>query len=210
MKGRGAGTAGVRLLRVAELLSADTAAVTARAAALPEGITAAVAELQVGTLLTLELRRHWWDRRPRRVALAGLERQLRAIEADTAHVVIVAAALIVDHTVLVAQRNHPAELAGQWEFPGGKVERGETARDGLARECAEELGCAVTVGPELARTVLPDEAVLVLFEVSLADGSAAPQALEHREVRWVRANELAGLDWVATNHQFVHDVTHRL
>jgi len=58
--------------------------------------------------------------------------------------------------------------------------------------------------------VLPDEAVLVLFEVSLADGSAAPRALEHREVRWVRANELAGLDWVATNHQFVHDVTHRL
>ncbi|MGI8665872.1 MAG: (deoxy)nucleoside triphosphate pyrophosphohydrolase [Jatrophihabitans sp.] len=195
---------------MAELISADSAAVSGRTALLPRRITAAIAELPVGTLLTLELRRRWWDRRPRRLALAGLQRLLSQIQDRTERLVIVAAALIGEGAVLVAQRNHPPELAGQWEFPGGKVERGETARTALIRECAEELGCQIQVGVELARQRLSDGAELVLLQAALAPDSPPPTALEHRELRWARPAELAVLDLVATNRRFVTDVTGRL
>ncbi|WP_156765689.1 NUDIX domain-containing protein, partial [Mycobacterium sp. 1245499.0] len=57
--------------------------------------------------------------------------------------IVVAGALIRAAKVLVAQRVRPPELAGRWELPGGKVGPGETERDALARELAEELGLGV-------------------------------------------------------------------
>lgn len=201
---------GPRVLRVAELISAETGAVTARAAALPRRITAAIAEVASGTLLTLELQRRWWDRRPRRLVLARLERALRLVERDTEQVRIVAAALLVDGAVLVGRRRHPPALAGRWEFPGGKVERGETLAAALVRECAEELGATIVAGQELGRQLLDTGASLVLLLAELAPGSAQPQPLEHEELRWARAGELSVLDWVPTNRQFVTDVTGRL
>ncbi|MDQ2836988.1 MAG: NUDIX domain-containing protein [Actinomycetota bacterium] len=199
-----------RVLRVAGLLSAETAAVTRETAALPGRISAVLAELPSGTLLTLELQRGWWDRRRRRLVLSRLNRSLRAIARATERVTVVAAALLADGAVLVAQRNHPPALDGQWEFPGGKVERGESPRAALVRECAEELGCQVTVGAELARQDLDTGAVLVLFQVALAATSPQPRLIEHRALSWARAPELAALDWVPTNRRFVTDVTGRL
>jgi 8-oxo-dGTP diphosphatase len=201
---------GQRVLRVAELISADATAVTARAAELPRRMSAAVSEVASGTLLTLELQRRWWDRRPRGLVLARLERALRLVERDTEQVRIVAAALLADGAVLVGQRTHPPRLAELWEFPGGKVERGETLAAALVRECAEELGVRIVPGPELARQLLDTGAVLVLLQAELAEDSPAPQPLEHKELRWARAGELTMLDWVPTNRQFVTDVTGRL
>jgi 8-oxo-dGTP diphosphatase len=198
------------VLRVAELIDADAAAVRRLAATLPDGITASIAELPAGVLLTLERRLPWWDRRRRTGVLAGLERTLRAVEKQSHRRTVVAAALIRDTRLLVAQRAHPAALAGQWEFPGGKVERGETARAALVRECSEELGCRVVVGEEIGRQSLPDGALFILFEVALSADSPAPAALEHRQLRWAGAAELAGLDWVETNRRYVTDVTARL
>jgi 8-oxo-dGTP diphosphatase len=207
-----------RVLRVAELIAADISVVSHRAAVLPGRITAAAATVPSGTLLTLELYRRRWDVRPRRYVLAKLARLLAGIEADTSQVLIVAAAIIdaqpaasrAGRTVLVARRSHPARLAGQWEFPGGKVERGETAERAIERECAEELGCRIRVDGELARQSLDTGATLVLFRASLATDSAAPAPLEHSELRWAQAADLSELDWVATNRQFVPDVTAQL
>lgn len=199
-----------RVLRVAELIDADAAAVHRLVTTLPDGVGARIAELPAGTLLTLEQRLPWWDRRRRASVLAGLEATLRGIEKQAHRRTVVAAALISDARLLVAQRDHPPALAGQWEFPGGKVERGETARAALIRECGEELGCQVVVGEEIGRQLLTDGALFLLFQVALAPGSPHPAALEHRQIRWVEAAELPGLDWVATNRRYVTDVTARL
>jgi 8-oxo-dGTP pyrophosphatase MutT (NUDIX family) len=199
-----------RLLRVTELIPGPASAVRAQTAGLPRRITAAITELPVGTLLTLEQHRSPLDRLPRRLALARLTDRLAGIERRSARLTIVAAALIRDGTVLIGCRDHPAELAGRWEFPGGKCERGETPQAALVREIAEELGARIEVGPELGRQQLPDGAVLILLEARLATGSPEPRALEHRQLSWAGADELRGRCWAGTNDRFVADVTGRL
>ena len=67
--------------------------------------------------------------------------------------VIVAAVIITDGRVLACERSAPPEVAGRWEFPGGKVEPGETDPQALARECAEELGVRVEVGDRVGPDV---------------------------------------------------------
>ncbi|MGH9695007.1 MAG: NUDIX domain-containing protein, partial [Bryobacteraceae bacterium] len=65
---------------------------------------------------------------------------------------LVSAALIVrDGEVLIGQRRRGDRHALKWEFPGGKVETGETPQEGLARELNEELAISATVGHEVAR-----------------------------------------------------------
>src|SRR5690349_5683186 len=82
--------------------------------------------------------------------------------------VIVAAAIITEGRVLACERSAPPEVAGRWEFPGGKVEPGETDEQALARECVEELGVRVEIGARVG----PD--------VSLAHGRAVPRVYAAR------------------------------
>src|SRR3954463_13665852 len=105
--------------------------------------------------------------------------------------VIVAAVIITDGRVLACERSAPPEVAGRWEFPGGKVERGETDRAALARECAEELGVRVEVGDRVGPDVslAHGRAVLRVFLATLLGGDV-PQALEHRSMRWLGPGEL--------------------
>ena len=64
---------------------------------------------------------------------------------DQPRVPVVGAAIVRDGRVLAARRTTPASAAGRWEFPGGKVEPGETPDAALVREVAEELGCTIAV-----------------------------------------------------------------
>jgi 8-oxo-dGTP diphosphatase len=118
--------------------------------------------------------------------------------------VIVAAVIVTDGRVLACQRSAPPEVAGKWEFPGGKVEPGETDADALIRECAEELGVRVEVG----RRVGPDvplahgRAVLRVFAVRLLDGDR-PRALEHTAMRWLAADELGDVEWLPADRPIV-------
>jgi 8-oxo-dGTP diphosphatase len=198
-----------RILRVAELIRLDERMLAQLASALPARVSVVSTPLPVGTLITLETRRRWWDLRSRARDLRLLEGLMAAFAAgEPVHVV--AAAVIRDHTVLAARRNHPAELAGLWEFPGGKVEKGETLVAALARECQEELGIDVLVGAELSRTVLGDGVPLVLFQVTLAPGSPEPRAIEHQALAWTDAAGLGSLAWLPANQGFLASVTSRL
>lgn len=109
---------------------------------------------------------------------------------------VVGAVIVREGEVLCAKRGPWGSLAGHWEFPGGKIEPGETARAALEREIAEELACSVDVGDELTTTRHDYDfgtVTLTTFWCELIDGT--PQLMEHAEVRWCPPEELEGLDW---------------
>ena len=117
---------------------------------------------------------------------------------------VVGAAIVRGNEVLVAQRSG-GFYDGQWEFPGGKVEPGETQLDGLVREIAEELGTAVEPEEFLGEVLLdgvvgggrPGASTLRLWRARLTGGE--PERREHAQLRWVGAAELEGLDWISAD-----------
>lgn len=97
--------------------------------------------------------------------------------------------------VLVGRRKPGGDLGGRWEFPGGKLEPGETAEGALAREYQEELGVEAEALGRLGRSSFehrgrPYELVAVALCVS--GDEFAPR--EHDEFRWAAAEELVALD----------------
>jgi 8-oxo-dGTP diphosphatase len=118
--------------------------------------------------------------------------------------VIVAAVIVTAGRVLACERAAPPEVAGRWEFPGGKVEPGETDAQALARECAEELGVRVAVGDRVGPDVplAHGRAVLRVFAVTLLDGDQ-PRALEHTAMRWLSADELDTVHWLPADKPIV-------
>lgn len=121
-----------------------------------------------------------------------------ARHAPAAAVVVGAAILHPDGgRVLAAQRSRPPELAGQWEFPGGKVEPGEDERDALRRECREELGVEVEPLARLGADLPAAGGRLVLrvWVAVLVDG--VPEARDHAALRWLGADELHDVPWLA-------------
>lgn len=116
--------------------------------------------------------------------------------ASRPELVVVGAVIVRDGRVLCAQRGPGGSLSGRWEFPGGKVEDGESAPGALAREIAEELRCTVAVGEPIATTHHDDgRVVVVLTTYWCALTSGEPQRTEHAELRWVAPGELGHLDW---------------
>ena len=104
---------------------------------------------------------------------------------------VVAALICQGDAFMIFQR--PAEKARGllWEFAGGKVEPGETCAQALIRECQEELGIEISVGPVLAQVVhaYPDLTIhLTLFRAVIANGT--PKKLEHKDFRWITAADL--------------------
>jgi 8-oxo-dGTP diphosphatase len=122
--------------------------------------------------------------------------------------IVVAGAVIAGSALLVAQRVRPPELAGRWELPGGKVAPGETERDALARELAEELGLEVAdivVGDRLGVDIpLNATATLRAYRVRLIGGEPHPH--DHRALRWVTAAELDDVDWVPADRGWLEDL----
>ena len=95
-----------------------------------------------------------------------------AREADAAHrppgfgpIVVAAAVIIEDGRVLLTRRSEGQHLAGMWEFPGGKLEDGESPEEALVRECQEECGIEVGVSEilEVTHHRYPEKEVLLLF-----------------------------------------------
>ncbi|HVT19800.1 MAG TPA: NUDIX domain-containing protein [Mycobacteriales bacterium] len=113
---------------------------------------------------------------------------------------VVGAVILADDRALAARRTRPTELAGYWEFPGGKVEPGEESRAALVREIEEELSATVEVRDEIAGGpwVVSDQYELRLFTASVVSG--VPRAgTDHDEVRWLAFTHLDSVDWLPSD-----------
>ena len=115
--------------------------------------------------------------------------------AETRPLVLVAAVALLDPDgrVLIAQRPEGKAMAGLWEFPGGKIETGESPECALVRELAEELG--ITVKPPClapftfaSHTYENFHLLMPLYVCRRWDGSPAP--LHHAALKWVRLRDL--------------------
>ena len=117
----------------------------------------------------------------------------------------VTAAIIMDQErVLIAQKESTHKLAGLWEFPGGKMEPGETPEDCLVRELAEELGIDIEITDFFGEyTFALETAVLHLkgYRAQVVGGTLT--LLEHDDARWVSVNELKQYPFVPSDMGFV-------
>lgn len=110
---------------------------------------------------------------------------------------VVAAVIRHGQQVLIARRaSHKAD-GGCWEFPGGKVEAGESDSEALMRELDEELRCRIDVGGWLGAVQHPSRPLqLHAYWCALADGQSLPAASsDHDCCRWASAAELPQLQW---------------
>ena len=109
---------------------------------------------------------------------------------------VVGAVIVRGGEVLCARRAGTGHLAGLWEFPGGKIEPGESPQAALVREVDEELQCQVVVGDMLTSTThqyAVGAVTLTTYYCRLVAGT--PEPTEHAEVRWVAPADLGTLEW---------------
>jgi 8-oxo-dGTP diphosphatase len=114
---------------------------------------------------------------------------------------------VVEHEgrFLVGRRPPNVPLAGLWEFPGGKVQAGETAEAAAARECLEEAGLDVQVGveyPPVKYDYAHDRVELHFFHCMPVDPARTPR----EPFRWIRAAELAELEFPAANRAILEGI----
>lgn len=116
------------------------------------------------------------------------------------HIHVACAIIEQEGMVLAAQRSATMTLPLKWEFPGGKIETGESPEECLIRELMEELGVSVLVGAPLSPAThgYPDFTVtLYPFTCRLAGGVLTPH--EHHALTWIEPQRMPELDWAAAD-----------
>jgi 8-oxo-dGTP diphosphatase len=121
-------------------------------------------------------------------------------------VIKVAAAVIErDGRILVGQRKRNDSHALKWEFPGGKVERGETPPVALARELREELAIEAIIGREIIRYEhrYPKRASILLIFYRVTEFTGDPQSLAFEQIAWAPPPELPSYNFLDGDLDFV-------
>ena len=121
---------------------------------------------------------------------------------------VVAGLLIRDDRVLICQRRPDQPMALQWEFPGGKIEQGETAEQALARELHEELGIRATIGAHVTHirhNYRHGGAVdLQFYAVPSFEGELENKIFH--QFKWVKLEELPEYDFLAADRGLIRDL----
>jgi 8-oxo-dGTP diphosphatase len=120
--------------------------------------------------------------------------------------ILVTAGVLTDgDRILVCQRKAGDRFGLRWEFPGGKVEAGETPAACLRRELAEELGIDAEVGAEVHRTEYryPNGVAVRLLFFRILRYSGVPRNLEFERFVWARPDELSGIDFLEADREMV-------
>ena len=121
----------------------------------------------------------------------------------------VAAALIVrGGEVLIGQRRQDQPMALLWEFPGGKIESGESPEEALARELDEELGIRATIGQRIThiRHNYRHGGAVDLQFFAVQEYSGEIESRIYRQVRWVRLEDLPDYEFLAADRGLIRDL----
>lgn len=109
--------------------------------------------------------------------------------------------------VLCAQRSEQMRLPLKWEFPGGKVEEGESLESCLIREIQEELGVLVEIVERMASNIhayqVDKRIELIPFRCRVTNGQIQPR--EHKQILWLKKESLLGLDWAEADIPIVRN-----
>ncbi|MBR6557285.1 MAG: (deoxy)nucleoside triphosphate pyrophosphohydrolase [Clostridia bacterium] len=123
---------------------------------------------------------------------------------------VVAALIRKGNTFMICQRPAHKARGLLWEFPGGKIEPGETGPEALIRECREELGVTISVGDVFYEVdhVYPDITIhLTLYNAAVAEGT--PQLLEHNDLRYISPSEIDGYDFCPADVDILKEIQKR-
>lgn len=123
----------------------------------------------------------------------------------TAKVIHVAVGVIVrDQHILLALRSSKQHQGGKWEFPGGKVEAGETVQQALSRELQEEVAIQVSESSAFMQLQYAYPEKTVLLDIHLVTGfSGEPHGREGQPLRWASVAELSQLEFPDANQPIV-------
>ncbi len=121
---------------------------------------------------------------------------------------VVAALILRGDSVLICQRRADQPMAHKWEFPGGKMEAGETAEEALRRELDEELSIKAEIGPRVSRlrhSYRSGGAVdLQFFLVNAFDGELTNNIFQ--QMRWCELRNLPAYDFLAADRSLIRDL----
>jgi len=124
----------------------------------------------------------------------------------TQPITVVAALIEEGGMILICQRRKGGPFELKWEFPGGKVQPGETPQEALTRELREELQVSATIGPELYRTrhryaEMEQELELIFFAVTLGPETMMNRAFE--KIVWAERARLPTYDFLEADRELV-------
>ena len=126
-------------------------------------------------------------------------------------IIKVVGAAIIDqdkNKVLAGKRNADRLVGGMWEFPGGKIEKGETPQEAAKRELKEEFHDEVQIGPQLGETVSYEYdfgiVKLTVFFAKLLTNNF--DLVAHSEVEWLSADEVQKLNWAPVDAPLVKEL----
>lgn len=124
----------------------------------------------------------------------------------------VAAAIIINNgKILIAQRAENQKLAGKWEFPGGKVESGETPEECLKREINEEFGIDIKVNDFFGESIYQydtETIKLIAYKAQWIDGEYKLTA--HSQIKWIESYELENYDFAPADIPFIKKLKEEL